>query len=200
VRRVANVISIAWVVSSLAGCDFFRELESEDAGAETGTSGDSGDPYADCDLSDDYCEDQDRISSCDFSTGELSEVDCGVLCGSYINFTCTAVATGQHACWCVEAGSNKIDSCTQLEVCLADCGAGLTGSCGEKCFSRTLATTVRLYGALVHCAESECSEMCFDYPESCNSCLAAAKQGLYGDCGVERNVCDSDDNDDPDWP
>jgi hypothetical protein len=203
VRQISLLSQLACVALALTACDFFRELEGNEGG-ETGDTGETGDDpdrvTDDCTLEDDFCMGQDRLQSCDFSSGEAGIVDCGVLCGTYTNFTCATLGTGQHACWCVEAGLNKIDSCTQLEQCLADCGGGVTGACGEKCFGRTTDTTVRLYGALVYCAESECLDLCYESPQSCASCVSAAKQGLYGGCGVERSVCDADDNDEPDWP
>lgn len=200
-RRIAAPLLIALLLPlGAAGCDFFKELESvEDAGEED-TEGIPDRYEDDCTLEDDFCGDQDFLQSCDFSTGETLEVDCGLACGPYINFTCTRLYTGQHACWCVETGTQKIDSCSQLEQCLGECGAGATEACGLACFERTTTNTARLYGALVHCAESECEDICTEYPESCASCVVAARSGAYGSCAVERNVCDADDNDEPDWP
>jgi hypothetical protein len=188
---------------ALAGapaCEFFRELESVSqdetgTGSETGDEGDGA-----CELADDHCEDQDRIRSCNLETGEITSVDCGLLCSPLINFTCTPVSTGQHACWCVEPGAHPLDACTGLEACLSDCGPEVEGACGEKCFGRATATTVRLYGALIHCANEECADTCAEYPDGCAACVESARAGLYGGCGVERSVCDADEDDEPDWP
>jgi hypothetical protein len=113
---------------------------------------------------------------------------------------CTATATGQHACWCVTPGTYKLDSCTQLELCLAECGSDAAGACGTTCFGRTTAETVRLYGSLASCAALACEEICLADPASCTNCVVQAKAGLFGDCGVARSVCDADQNDDEPWP
>ena len=64
-----------------------------------------------------------------------------------------------------------------------------------------MATTARLYGALVLCAEAACEDECLEVPEGCGECISLARAGLYGDCGVERSVCDADRPDDGfPWP
>ena len=51
------------------------------------------------------------------------------------------------------------------------------------------------------CAETTCNDECLAYPDGCGDCLGAARAGLYGDCGVERSVCDADLPDDAfPWP
>ncbi len=199
------------IVTALAllGCDFFKELESEPDAGETddddddeaddteGTAGDEteGEP---CTVLDEHCEDQDTLVTCDPESGELVTADCSQLCAGLLNFTCTPTDTFQHACWCVSPGEFKIDSCTQLETCVTECGDP-NSSCAASCFESTDATTIRLLGALWSCADLSCDELCSESPTDCSSCLAAARAGLWGDCGVERSVCDSDKGDEP-WP
>ncbi len=193
--------------SVLVGCNgFFQELDSvEDAGGsdsgdtgETDTGGtDDGGP---CDWQDDQCMTQDLLASCSGATGEVTEYNCALECGGLVNFTCLDAGGGVHGCFCVEPGPTNVYGCSQLEACLASCGAAAFDACGTECFSRATASTVRLYGALVHCAEKDCRETCLDSPGSCASCVQATKSGLYGGCQVERTVCDQDPDDEPNWP
>lgn len=190
-----------------AGCDFFQELEdaesastdgdsegdSEGIDGDGGTEGSAAEP---CTLSDhDRCETQDRLASCNPSTGTLTTVPCDELCGQNPNFSCVSTGGGQHACWCVVPGKQKVNSCTELETCLGKCAE--PGSCTDQCFSRTTTTTVRMYGALVHCAEMTCEDTCSTSPAACGPCVAAAIGSGEG-CSLERAVCDEDKNDE-DW-
>jgi hypothetical protein len=193
--------------SALVGCDFFRELESlpeagedESGGTEgeTETAGETGDEP--CTVLDDHCSDQDTLHSCNPETGVLETYDCAIWCGEdLLNFTCTPTAEFSHGCWCVIPGDIKLDTCVQLEACLYDCGE--PGSdCSNGCFERTDYQTIRLLGTLVSCADRSCDELCAAYPDECGSCLLAAQAGVYGDCGLEREVCDADQGDEPSWP
>lgn len=197
-----------------SGCDFFRELQSlpeagEDGTAddesgetedadESGESGETGDDEP-CDVLDEACANQDTLLSCDYESGELVAYDCAAWCGeeALLNFTCIPTADFTHGCWCVAPGDIKLDSCWQLEACMVDCGGDPNSSCTGSCFGRTDAQTIRLLGTLYSCADLACDDLCVESPVDCGSCLQAARAGLYGDCGVEREVCDADSNDEP---
>ena len=195
---------------ALTGCDFFHELESEaDAGGtETGATTDEfGDEFGDesggeaCDVLDDRCGDQDTLYSCNFETGEVDLYYCAALCGEdLLNFSCVPSADFRHACWCVSPGTVKIDTCAQLESCIDECGGDPGSPCTNSCFERTDAQTVRLLGTLFSCADRTCDDLCEASPSECGSCLVLARAGLWGDCGLEREVCDADESDEPSWP
>jgi hypothetical protein len=200
------VLLILVTASAVSGCDFFRELESvaeagesddgtEDAGTET--AGETGDEP--CTVLDDHCSDQDTLHSCNFETGAIDTYVCAALCDGLLNFTCTPTADFRHACWCVEPGAIKIDTCAQLEVCLAECGDP-ESACSNTCFGRTDYQTIRLLGTLYSCADRACDDLCAASPAECGSCLLAARAGLWGDCGLQREVCDADIGDEPSWP
>ncbi|MEM6991649.1 MAG: hypothetical protein AAF721_14175 [Myxococcota bacterium] len=188
------------------GCDFFQELEDAES-ADTGDSEASedatagGDPGASedgfmagpCTIErDDRCENQDVVASCDPATGLVTTVPCDALCGDNANFSCVSTAGGAHACWCVVPGTQKLWSCTELEACMADCDQ--PGPCTDQCFAKTTEATVRMYGALVHCAESGCTQTCLDSPEFCGPCIANAIASGEG-CSIPRSICDADEND-----
>jgi hypothetical protein len=201
VHGFALACASIWLCGAVAGCTFFKELESEEGaeistGTSTGTSDGSGD---ECTLIDDTCENQDTVRSCDLSTGQVDKYDCGVLCGGNVNFTCIDVGNGQHGCWCVAPGQQKVYSCWELESCLQGCGGAVDSFCSDQCFSRTTSSTVRMFGALVHCAQSGCEDTCRDEPAACGECINLAMAGGSGGCGLERSVCDGDQNDEP-WP
>ena len=184
----------------MTSCGLFKELQSED-GAEDGDEGGDGPdhlPDGDCEFPyDDRCGDQDTVYRCDPESGEMLVVNCADLCGGYMNFTCLGTGTGEHGCWCTEAGKQKVLSCTDLESCLKDCVSDATGACTDQCFGRTDASTVRLYGTLVYCAHDSCHDTCLEAPESCASCIEdAIALGQHG-CAFPRSVCDSDRNDEP---
>lgn len=189
-----------------AGCDFFRELESEPGatGTDTGTVGTStGDTDDDglCEvLNDDRCLDQDAVASCEPADGTLTDIDCPALCGSFVNFSCVVTGSGQHACWCVEPGPNKVLTCTGLESCLGSCDLSQSFVCADKCFARTDAATIRLFGALLHCAESSCEDTCRDAPASCQACVDAARMAGESGCSLPRAVCDDDRDPEEPWP
>lgn len=200
------------IAVGVSGCDFFRELQSlpeagetaEDESGEsddTGESGETGDGEP-CDVLDESCPNQDTLRYCDYESGEVMTIDCAVWCGEQVllNFTCTPTADFTHGCWCVEPGDIKLDSCWQLESCVAECGGDPNSSCTGSCFDRTDAQTIRLLGTLYSCADRACDELCVASPGDCNTCLLAARAGLYGDCGVEREVCNADTTDEPSWP
>ena len=209
---LAAITVLAVTLGALTGCDFFRELESlPEAGEDESGSGDlgadedtgetgetGGEP---CNVLDEYCSDQDTLHSCDVETGELLTYPCATVCGSgdLLNFTCTPTADFRHACWCVNPGAIKIDTCLQLDNCVVDCGDPAS-TCAGECFTRTDAQTVRLLGALYSCADRACDEVCAASPYDCGSFLLAAKAGLWGDCGVAREVCNADEGDEPSWP
>lgn len=188
-----------------AGCDFFKELESAPGATASGTDTDTGgastgDTSVGCEVElDDRCVDQDTVASCGPADGVLTEVDCPAVCGELVSFSCVATASGQHACWCVEPGDNKLLSCTELESCLGDCDVESL-ACADQCFARTDATTIRLYGALVHCAEAACEDACREDPASCPACVDAARTAGEGGCSLPRAVCDDDRNPDEPWP
>lgn len=205
VRLLPVCIAVACV-----GCEIFEELQDApgaDTGAamasEGGTEADDGhDTEAPldggpCEVAvDDACYDQDTLASCDPSSGMLQVVSCAELCGSFTNFSCVGTGTGQHACWCVQPGLQKVLSCGELEACLSGCGNDT--ACLDECFARTTETTVRIYGAVVHCAETHCAPTCEQAPQSCSQCVQAAIASGAGGCTVERALCDGDDNDEPD--
>lgn len=201
-------LALALAAPAGAGCDFFRELESEpvadtDGGSGTGTGDtDTGDPDdGPCELAlDDRCIDQDTVHSCDPASGELSELYCPALCGTNTNFACVSASTGQHACWCVAPGNNKTLSCTELESCLESCETAPDLSCADRCFSRTDAPTIRILGALLHCAEASCEQTCLDFPSSCVACVTAARVQGEGGCSLPRAICSDDRNPDDPYP
>ncbi len=190
------------------GCDFFQELESvpgattTETDTDTDTEGTASESTqgAACEvLNDDRCLDQDTVASCSPADGTMSEVDCVALCGSYVNFSCVLTGSGQHACWCVEPGDYKVLSCAELEDCMEGCDLSGSLECADTCFSRTDALTVRVYGALVHCAEATCMETCAQTPEQCLGCIEAARTEGSGGCSLPRAVCDDDRNPDEPW-
>ena len=198
------------LASGALACDFFNELEPLEDGDETGTAGDGtgmetgeetgGDDAGageGCTLVDDRCASQDVVESCDLGTGALSTLDCAALCSGKLNFTCLQASTGQHGCWCVTPGDIALDGCAELEACVTSCA---TTACTDACFGRASVPTVRLLGALYHCAENDCEDLCNESPENCNSCILATRAGVYGGCGVERSVCDADEVEDFPWP
>lgn len=202
-------------VALLAGCSFFKELQSadsaEDSGSDSGTAGDgsgsdsSGSTTAGdgpCTIArDDRCVDQDTLRSCDESTGEVTVSSCNALCTGTLNFSCViATAAVQHGCWCVVPGDLEQLTCTELEGCLLDCSQATTTACADACFDRTTAGTIRTYGALVSCAHSGCDDTCRDEPQGCAACIASAIGAGTGDCALERSVCDADAPSDPWWP
>lgn len=192
---------------ALTGCDFFRELESlpgaEETGDESEGEGESADETGGgepCTVLDDHCSDQDTLHSCNFESGELDTYSCAALCGeSLLNFSCVPTADFRHACWCVSPGAIKIDTCVQLESCLDECGDPAS-ACSNGCFERTDYQTVRLLGTLYSCADRACDDLCAASPSECGTCLLAARAGLWGDCGLQREVCDADAGDEPSWP
>jgi hypothetical protein len=198
---------LAVTLGALTGCDFFQELESlpeagedgsgdSDGTADTGETGETGGEP--CNVLDEFCSDQDTLHHCDQNTGELVTYPCATVCGSgnLLNFTCTPTASFLHACWCVNPGKIKLDTCAQLDTCVVECGDP-DSTCAGECFTKTDAQTGRLLGALYSCADRACDEVCASSPVDCGSCLIAAKAGLWGDCGVAREVCDADESDDP---
>lgn len=195
----------AFVALGTAGCGgFFEELQSADSvegDTEEDGDTDAGVAGGDCDFPvDDRCGDQDTIERCDPAELTYEIHDCNELCGGLTNFSCMTVASGEHGCFCVEPGLNKILSCTELESCLESCAADASGACSDQCFARTTASTVRLYGALVFCANDECHDSCVNAPEACGACIQNARVQGSGMCGLPRSVCDSDVNDDPNSP
>ena len=217
-RAHVQIAAIALLLTGLgSGCDFFKELQSlPEAGEdESGDgSGEDGDEESDtgtptdiadegpCDVLDDQCSDQDTLLSCDFDSGEVFSCPCASMCAEsgMLNFTCTPTADFSHGCWCAQPGQFKLDNCLQLDTCITDCGGGPGDECALECFTRTDAQTVRLLGTLYHCADKTCDAICAESPIDCGNCLLSARAGLYGDCGVEREVCNADLNDEPSWP
>ena len=197
----------AIVIFVFPACDFFQELESlPEAGEdESGGGSETGESFGEtegepCTVLDDYCSNQDTLHTCNAETGVLETYSCATLCGeSLLNFTCTPTDSFAHACWCVSPGEIKISTCVQLEQCINACGDP-DSDCSASCFGDTDAQTVRLLGTLYSCADRACDELCVASPDECGSCLAAARAGLWGDCGVEREVCDADQSDEPTWP
>ncbi len=203
---LTRLLAVALLAASpFLGCGFFEELGADDDDDDGGDDGDTGstvDMGSDgpCGAEDDFCISQDELSSCSPDTGDVTELNCAIACGSFMNFTCVHVTGGRHGCWCVSPGDQPIDGCVGLETCLASCGEGATTDCGNGCFERATYSTIRLYGALVHCAEQVCRDTCLTAPESCSQCIALARTGMIGDCAVERAVCDNDQPDDVPWP
>ena len=205
VRALSAVLALC-----LPGCgQFFQELESADSAAGEDTDGDEdtdGETDAvalmgDCEFPvDDRCGDQDTIEQCNPDSLTFEVHNCTALCGENVNFSCVTTGTAQHGCYCVEAGPNKIYSCTELESCLTQCGGDPTGACEDQCFGRTTSSTIRLFGALVFCANDDCHETCIERPEFCGSCIADTIATGRGACNLARSVCDADVNDDPNSP
>jgi hypothetical protein len=199
--RRAGAAALTLLLAGLPlGCDFFDELESDPI-ESTSTDGGDGDGDGDgdghCGLEDDRCASQDLLTSCDLATGTLTDYNCASVCGASLNFTCLSSGNGQHGCWCVQPASIALDGCADLEVCVSECA---TPECSSACFSRASTPTIRLLGALFHCAESDCEDLCKESAEVCNSCILATRAGVYGGCGVERSVCDADTVDEIPWP
>jgi len=200
-------LALIWALTGLlgAGCDFFDELESAPGATATGTDTDTGgtstgDTSA-CELEiDDRCLDQDKVASCGPADGTLAEIDCPTVCGELVNFSCVSTASGQHACWCVEPGKVKTLTCTGLESCLGDCDLSQSFECADRCFDRTDADTLRLFGALVHCAEAACVDACHEDPEGCPACIEAARVEGESGCSLERAVCNDDRDPEEPWP
>ena len=198
-----HFVLAAFGLAFVGGCDFFRELESTDDATDTDTATD-GSTGTDtgtgpCTLvDDDRCIDQDLIDVCDVEAGEVTRWDCGQVCGGFVNFTCTSLGGGQHGCWCVEPGPQKVLSCSELEKCLKDCAWDQTDGCSNRCFSRTVSSVVRMYGAVVHCAHAACADVCTE-TSGCQACLDNAMAGLGSGCALERAVCDQDRNDEEDY-
>ena len=197
----------AFVALCLPGCGgFFEELQSADSvGGETDSDGEETEGQSalvgDCDFpEDDRCGDQDTLQQCDPESLTYEVFNCNALCGDFVNLSCVTTGTAQHGCYCVEPGLLKQYSCGELEECLAGCAADASGACEDQCFSRTTATTIRLYGSLVFCANDECHETCVDTPEFCGACIADVIATGAGSCGLARSVCDNDINDDPNAP
>lgn len=199
----------AFVTLCSSGCGFFEELQSADSvgtdtegedtdAAETGDLDTDTDAAA-CDFPhDDRCGNQDLIEHCDPDALTSELYDCSALCGTFVNFSCITTGTAQHGCYCVEAGNYKQYSCTELEDCLAGCFAD--GACEDQCFGRTTASTIRMLGSLVYCANDACHQTCIDAPNDCGTCIATTIAAGTGDCTLPRSICDSDINDDPNAP
>ncbi len=217
--RAASVAAALTVGIAVAGCSLFQELQSADSstpatdgssggsdgsGSGSGSGSGGAEAHACVIASDDRCENQDTLRSCDPSTGEATVYSCTDVCGGNLNFSCLLASTeGQHACWCVVPGAGKQLSCTGLEDCLRACEASQSApaGCADTCFSRTNAETIRSYGALVFCANEYCDTACHEDQAACGDCVAEAIQFGGGDCTLERALCDQDDGtDDPWWP
>ena len=210
-RPTFAALSSLWLglasLTSAAGCDFFQELESEESAGSSDSGGTETDASTETDAEpscsfpeDDRCLDQDRLQTCDPQSELASTWTCTELCGSFVNFTCLGVGNGQHGCWCVQPGTQKVLSCSELESCLRGCEGNTDATCSDQCFARATAGTIRTLGALVHCAHDTCHDTCISDQASCAPCIdSALTQGTAG-CVLQRSVCDSDRNDDPDWP
>lgn len=190
-----------------AGCDFFRELESAPGSTASGTDTDTGGASTGdtddgpCEVAtDDRCLDQDTVASCGPADGTLTEVSCPEVCGDFVNFSCVITGAGQHACWCVEPGAQKVLTCVELEACLADCDPAEPVACADQCFARTDAATIRIFGALVHCAETACEDACRENPAGCQACVDAARVAGEQGCSLPRAVCDGDRDPEEPWP
>lgn len=199
-RSSSGLVALLLAVSTL-GCGVFEELQSEDSaeGTDEGEGEAAGDdvvlPHDGCVYPDDSrCRDQDTIERCVPEIEEIEIHDCHALCGANTNFACLMVSEGEHGCWCVEPGPQKVFSCTELEACLADCPSS-TDACTDQCFKRTDTSTVRMFGALVNCAHSDCQQVCLDNPPACASCVEIGIRDGAGACGLHRSVCDADKND-----
>ncbi len=210
----ARVRLVLLASACAAGCSFFEELgDAPWADTDTDTDGadeDDGDLDVDggsvsaetgaepCTIErDDLCVDQDTLHSCDPQTGELTVMDCAAACGNNLNFTCLGTPSGQHACWCVVPGKQKVLSCGELEACLQGCTNAVGTACADGCFSRTTEAAIRIYGALVWCAHASCRDACLEEAYACATCIASGIQNGTGGCGLERSVCDTDQNDEP---
>lgn len=189
-----------------AGCDFFRELESAPGATASGTDTDTGGASAGdtddgtCEIPvDDRCLDQDTVASCGPADGVLTQVDCASACGAYVNFSCVVTGSWQHACWCVEPGRNATLTCVELEACVSECDLTESLACADRCFALTDTSTIRTFGALVHCAQAACEDACRDDPGACQACVDGARAAGYSGCSLPRAVCDDDRNPDEPW-
>ncbi len=195
---------------AVVGCGFFKELQSAASATEASSDGGSSsssdetasETAASCEvLSDDRCTDQDAVRSCDPASGELSEVSCTEVCGENVNFSCVrATSDGQHGCWCVVPGPQKVLACWELSDCLRGCAGAEDSACADQCFGRTTRETIRTFGTLVMCAHDGCEDPCDENPESCGTCIDDALAGVSANCTLEKAVCDGDDNDEPWFP
>jgi hypothetical protein len=208
--------AFAWAVAAVLGggvaCDFFEELESAESAEGTGSTGEATDTEPTTTTSatdgddscvfpdDDRCLDQDRLQACDPQSGAETNWDCGEICGANLNFTCLGVGAGYHGCWCVAQGKQKVLSCNELEGCLRGCETSPDGRCADQCFTRTTSSTIRMLGALVHCAHDSCHDICIEAPQQCSVCIQSGIDDGAGPCALERSVCDADQNDEPGWP
>lgn len=200
--------AIPFVTALLGACGLFQELQSADS-ASTGSSSSSGSSGADggsgggCEIAtEDRCDNQDTLSSCDPVSGEVTVYSCTDVCGDNLNFSCLrATAEGQHACWCVAPGNKAQLACVDLEGCLRACSddPAASSSCPDECFARASSGTIRAYGALVFCANEYCNTSCQEDPASCSQCIEEAIMFGGGDCTLERALCDDDSNDDDPW-
>lgn len=188
------------------GCSFFEELQSAES-AEDGDDDDesddedegasSSDASHDCAWpEDDFCIDQDRLLRCDPETHVSTLYDCGAVCGSLVNMACVNSASG-HACFCATPGAQRQSVCTELEACLGACTNPTDRGCTERCFARSDRGTIRLYGALVHCAHAQCDATCNATPELCAACITTGMRAGTGECALARSVCDEHARDDP---
>lgn len=196
----------------VAACGFFKELQSADSATDGGSDGSDGtasssdgtasETAASCEvLPDDACIDQDDVRSCDPASGEITEVSCIETCGENVNFSCIrATSDGQHGCWCVVPGAQKVLACWELSDCLQGCVGAEDAACSDQCFTRTTRETIRTFGTLVNCAHASCEDTCDDTPEDCSACIDAAISGVTAACTLEKAVCDGDQNDDPWFP
>lgn len=198
--RPLCALAFSGIVALTAACGFFEELKSAESAEDGGDSETDAAPPPEgaCEFPiDDRCGDQDTVHRCDPATNEFEVWSCSAQCGQYTNFSCVATGTGQHGCWCVEPGKQKVFSCSELATCLEDCVGAASSGCADQCFARTDASTVRLFGALVFCAHDSCHEICLETPELCGNCIDNAVRYGHNGCAFPRSVCDGDRNDEP---
>jgi hypothetical protein len=210
-----GALALALCLPSLAACPFFQELESKEGATDSDGESDGGSTDASSTTSDgstatseasaapctveadDRCIHQDLVQRCDPRTGDVSLLDCAPQCGALTNLSCLDAGQGTHACYCINPGEQKVWSCTEIESCVLGCG---TIACEDDCFRRSDDLTARMFGALLHCAEAACVEVCAADVSACIACRATALEGRTGGCSVERSLCDADRGDEPTWP
>ncbi len=189
----------------MLACSLFDELGSKsngggDGGSDSGGGDESeGGAIASCiPAQHDRCLEQDVLQSCMTAGGNTLRIQCDELCGDNVNVTCLATSIEQHGCWCAAPGRAAQSTCAELEACILRCNFDI--ACSDTCLTRSDATTMRLFGALVYCAQAGCEETCMQDASTCGLCVQTKMTGADGDCAVERTLC-GDETDTPfPWP
>ena len=188
------VLALCGLFSS--GCSFFEEipLGDEEETQSTTSSDTQTDAGNGCVRADDRCDSQDVVRWCEGVPPQLQSLSCDQSCTEQgqVNAACVLTNAGLYGCWCVSPSPYDLSSCTTLETCLGKCGGETFSDCGNRCFARADASTTRLYGALLNCAQTDCRETCVNTPAACATCIEAALSGQRSNCTTQRALCDQD--------